>query len=288
MSIFIKDPYSRHIALFSDDHKTLAAILATETEPDEIRLISSDADDISSSLFYTKSHTKISSGGFEASEGCDLFIIDSHDARSVAKNAVDNGFDGVFLVIGSADECDAVLKGSGYYHSRKSECLATDVMPKNASLRMAIGKYFSVSPHDVSVFFIGCRKNGFIAWSSGSVCSKSIPDIIEDSYGEYSYERLLEISSEAILKPDSYLSHAFAASALARAILYDERRVLTVCSMLSGDYGHSGVCASLPAIVGKRGISEKLKLPFDSFELSQLQEICNDLSAGKKEASAKK
>jgi L-lactate dehydrogenase len=54
--------------------------------------------------------------------------------------------------------------------------------------------------------------------------------------------------------------------------------------MLSGDYGHSGICLALPAVIGKRGIVEKQKIPLDSYELSQLNSICDSLSKIKKQA----
>lgn len=285
MSLFIKDQYSRRLAVISHDDGTLASIVALIASPDEMRLIDFNMDRlIRSSIYNSRIHTNIKASSFDALFDCDALVINSSEAEIIAKKAVDNGFDGVFIVVGSSDECMAVLRGSGYIVTRKNECMATDMMTQNASLKLAIGKYFSISAHDASVFYIGTHKNGFIAWSSGSVGSKSIPDIIDDSREVYSYERLLEISSEAVNVPPVPLCHAFAAAHLARAVLYDERKILTPISMLSSDYGHSGICLSLPAAIGKQGIVEKLKIPLDSYELSQLNSICDELAKGKKQA----
>jgi malate/lactate dehydrogenase len=285
MSLFLKDQYSRRLAVISCDNGMLASIAALVARPDEMNLIDFSMDQlIRSSIYNSNSSTNIKAASFDSLFDCDALIINSPDAESIAKKAVENGFDGVFIVVGSSDECMAVLCGSGYISTRKNECMATDMVTKNASLRLAIGKYFSISPHDVSVFYIGADKNGFIAWSSGSVGSKSILDIIDDSRDVYSYEKLLETSSEAVNFPLSSLCHAFSAAHLARAVLYDERRILTPVSMLSGDYGHSGICLALPAVIGKRGIVEKQKIPLDSYELSQLNSICDSLSKIKKQA----
>ena len=64
---------------------------------------------------------------------------------------------------------------------------------------------------------------------------------------------------------------ALAGSRIIEAILKDERRVLPVSSLLTGYYGISDVCLSVPAIVGASGVGERLPVPLSSDELAGLR-----------------
>ncbi len=57
-----------------------------------------------------------------------------------------------------------------------------------------------------------------------------------------------------------------AVSRILEAILWDEGRVLPVCSLLDGYRGLSGVCLSLPTIVNRQGVGNLLPVPMNNAE----------------------
>ncbi len=63
---------------------------------------------------------------------------------------------------------------------------------------------------------------------------------------------------------------ALAGSRIIEAVLHDEKRVLPVSSLLEDYYGISDVCLSVPAIVGRSGVGERLEVPLSARELGGL------------------
>ena len=63
-------------------------------------------------------------------------------------------------------------------------------------------------------------------------------------------------------------NHAIAVAVrrIAQAILRDEHAILTVSSLLTGEYGVNDVCLSLPCVVGRRGIERVIPIKLDPEE----------------------
>ena len=61
-------------------------------------------------------------------------------------------------------------------------------------------------------------------------------------------------------KGATYYAIGLALTEIVESILRDEYSVLTVSSMLDGEYGVEGVCLSLPSIVSRKGIVKKVLL----------------------------
>ena len=60
-----------------------------------------------------------------------------------------------------------------------------------------------------------------------------------------------------LLKTGSaFYSPAAAAVAMAKSILYDEKRVLPVCAFLKGEFGVNGYYVGVPAVLGANGVEK--------------------------------
>lgn len=57
---------------------------------------------------------------------------------------------------------------------------------------------------------------------------------------------------------------------ISRAILGDEHSVLTVSSLLQGEYGLREVCLGAPCVVGREGVKAAVTLSLTPPEVSQL------------------
>jgi L-lactate dehydrogenase len=64
---------------------------------------------------------------------------------------------------------------------------------------------------------------------------------------------------------------------IVEALLRDDNAVLPVSTVLSGQYGISGVALSLPSVVGRGGVHRVLDTPMDSDELAALQHSADTL-----------
>ena len=57
-----------------------------------------------------------------------------------------------------------------------------------------------------------------------------------------------------------------AIASMVESIMRDRRQVMPVSACLEGEYGQSGVCIGVPAVVGRGGIEEIVELDLDEAE----------------------
>lgn len=79
-------------------------------------------------------------------------------------------------------------------------------------------------------------------------------------------------------KGATYYAVALAIRRIIEAIVRDENSILTVSSLLEGQYGIENVCISVPTIVNKDGIGKVLDIPLNETEKKQLNESAGALS----------
>jgi L-lactate dehydrogenase len=72
---------------------------------------------------------------------------------------------------------------------------------------------------------------------------------------------------------------ALAASRIIEAVIKDEQRILPVSSLLDGYYGISDMCLSVPTLVGRDGVGERLQVPMSADELAGLRASAQSLTA---------
>lgn len=70
-----------------------------------------------------------------------------------------------------------------------------------------------------------------------------------------------------LLKTGSaFYSPASAATAMAEAILLDEKRVLPTCAFLDGEFGVNGYYVGVPAVLGSKGVEKIIEFELDETE----------------------
>jgi malate dehydrogenase len=76
-------------------------------------------------------------------------------------------------------------------------------------------------------------------------------------------------------KGSAYYAPSAAIFTMVKAILNDEKRLLSASCLAEGEYGLSGICTGLPVKLGKNGIDEVVKLKLDPQELESLKKSVN-------------
>ena len=57
---------------------------------------------------------------------------------------------------------------------------------------------------------------------------------------------------------------------ICEAIARDEKSILSVSSLMQGQYGLKDICLSMPTIVGADGVEEKVPISLDEDEITKL------------------
>ena len=199
--------------------------------------------------------------------------------KPVVKDLMDTGFNG--YIVSVTNPLDAVTrliwKLSGL---PSNQVIGTGTAIDSARLKLLLGEIMIVDPHNINAYVIGEHgPSHFVPWSIASVGGKSLAQIKEDNpqlFENYTYEEILDRVHRAgprVLNLKGYTSCAIASAviAIARAILYNENRVIPVCTNLDGHFGFSDVFTSVPAIIDSDGVREIIDLHLTEDEMRQFR-----------------
>lgn len=199
--------------------------------------------------------------------------------RSIIPELVNRDCGGILLVV--ANPVDiltyAALKLSGFPENR---VFGSGTVLDTARLKYLLGEHLDVDPRSVHAFIIGEHGDSEIAaWSSANVSGVPLNDFCE-MRGHFSHEESMERIADGVKnsayeiigkKRATYYGVAMAVRRICEAIVRNEESVLPVSSLMHGEYGIDHVALSMPAIVGKDGVSVKVPISLSADEQKKLQ-----------------
>ncbi|HHV58851.1 MAG TPA: L-lactate dehydrogenase [Clostridiaceae bacterium] len=168
----------------------------------------------------------------------------------------------------------------------KEKVIGSGTVLDTARLKYLIGEHTGIDARNVHGFIIGEHGDTEVAtWSVTNVAGIPIEKFCEDCKGCEKGECLNEIFGKVrnaayeIIKRKgaTYYAVAAAVGRIVDAILRNENSILTVSSLLEGQYGLNDVCLSLPTVVNRKGIEKVLDLPINETERELLMKSGNSL-----------
>lgn len=296
-----------------------AYALLNQSICDELILIDVDkkraigeAMDLNHGLAFSGSNMKIAAGDYEDCADADIVAICAGVAqkpgesrldllqrnveifRSIINPVTESGFNGIFLV--ATNPVDIMTRVtymlSGFNPSR---VFGTGTALDTARLRYLLGDYFSVDPRNVHAYVMGEHGDSeFVPWSQAMLATKPVLTICRESDGRFCQEDLETISHEVRgaaqkiieAKRATYYGIGMAMCRITRAIFGNESSVLTVSSMMRGEYGQNGVFVGAPCIVNRNGVQKVLSLCLTDEETEKFANSCDTLTAFYKDLDA--
>jgi L-lactate dehydrogenase len=143
----------------------------------------------------------------------------------------------------------------------------------SARLRTMLGESLGVEPRSIHAYVVGEHGDSEIAaWSSARVAGVAVREFCEGArtacpdFGEL-LTRVRRAAPD-IIERKGYTSYAIGScvARICEAVLRDERSILPVSTLLTGQYGISGVYLSLPCVVGREGVERVVEIPLDDEE----------------------
>ncbi len=99
-----------------------------------------------------------------------------------------------------------------------------------------------------------------------------------ESFKETTYNNVKNAAYEIIdRKGATYYAVALAVRRIVEAIVRNENSILTVSSLLEGEYGLSDICLSIPSQVNSEGIAKIIKVPLSEDETALLNKSATAL-----------
>lgn len=280
---------------------------------DEIMMIDRTYDramaqalDLSHCMDFTGSRTKVYAGTYSDCASMDVIIItaganpkqgqtrlDVLDAAAVitediVKKIMAGGFDGIFVI--AANPVDIVTymvwKISGL---PRHKVIGTGTSIDSSRLKTLLSDVFSIDPRSVNGYALGEHgESQFVAWSHVTIGGKPILQIMEQHRERFRHLDLDDIGRKTrdagweifTRKGSTHFGIGSALAYITRSILNDEHRIIAVSAILDGEYGQSGVCAGVPAIIGRDGIKELLELNLNEEEAVKFNTSCEIVRSG--------
>ncbi len=214
--------------------------------------------------------------------------------RPAIENLMRSGFNGYIITITNPLDTitQLIWRLSGLPSNR---VVGTGTALDTARLKCILGEIIDVDPHSINAYVIGEHgPTEFIPWSIASVGGKSMDTIKADNpdrFGDQDYDSILkkvQVAGPKVVNKKGFTNYGIASSAIAiaRAILYDECRVIPVCTYLEGHYGVTNVFTSVPAIIGSEGVREIIDLHLTDEEMAQFMHSVETIREANRAAQA--
>ena len=199
--------------------------------------------------------------------------------RSIAADVIDQDSSAVMLVVSNPVDVMTyvALKSTGWDSGR---VMGSGTVLDSARLRHLLSTYCGVDVHNVHGYVLGEHGDTeFVAWSMTNVAGMQMDAYCPicgrcaDWAGERSrIEQKVRDSAYHIIdyKGATHFAVGLALVRITGAVLRGENSVLTVSTMLDGEYDLRNVCLSVPCVVSTRGVEKIIESPLPQHELGAL------------------
>lgn len=139
-------------------------------------------------------------------------------------------------------------------------------------LRAMLAEHTGLDPRNIHGFVLGEHGDSELpAWSSVTIAGMTMDEYCRDC-GQCDWqlpERMCaafdsEVRKAAYrvidMKGATFYAVSVAVKRIVQAVIRDEHSILTVSSLMNGEYGIRDVCLSLPCVIGKNGVERTIPL----------------------------
>ena len=207
--------------------------------------------------------------------------------KSIIPQIVKYNKDGILLIV--ANPVDILTytaaKLSGLPSNR---VFGSGTVLDTARLKYLLGEHLGVDNRSVHAFIIGEHGDSEIAaWSSAKVSGIPINNFCEMRGHYHHLEAMRKIADEVknsayeIIekKKATYYGIAMSVKRICEAIVRDEKSILPISTVQTGENGIDGVALSMPAIVGKNGVEALVPIELNDEEKADLLKSANTLKS---------
>lgn len=256
-----------------------------------------EAMDIAHGAAFVKP-VKVISGDYEDTKGSDIVIITAGAAQKPGESRLDlvNKNIGIFkglvpqvvkynpdaIIIVVSNPVDILsyvtYKISGF---PKERIIGSGTVLDTSRFRTLLAEYLDVDARSIHGYIMGEHGDSEIAaWSLTNIAGVNLEDyvkITQKEKGDLSFMEYIPISVKnaayEMINTKGFTNYAVALAIrrICEAIAGDEKAILTVSSLLEGEYGLNDLFISVPSIVGKEGIIQAIEVPLNDEEMKDFK-----------------
>lgn len=242
------------------------------------------------------------SGGYDACRDADIVVITAGASQKkgetrlellernrevfsqVVPRAVSAAPDALYIIVTNPVDImtmETICRG----HLPPEHVIGTGTVLDTSRLKYLLSRHTGVDPRSIHAFVLGEHGDGeFVAWSRASIAGLSLDEYcaicgrcagpMSDKVSRQFEADVRRAAYEVIdLKGSTCYAVALAVRRIAEALVRDEHSILTVSTLVQGQYGLHDVCLSLPAVLGARGVERVLEPGLDRSERASLMRV---------------
>ena len=294
---------------------TTAFALALKNIANEIVIIDINEDkalgeamDIHQGTPLFSEPVNVYAGDYKSAVGSDIVVITSGVARKPGQTRIDLAQTNVNIIkqitpqiVRSCPDATYVIVANPvdiltYVFSKVSgipqnRIIGSGTLLDTARLRARIAEYLSVSQKNVHAYVFGEHgETSFVPWSIAEVSTISLADykelikldqgiMVDLDYDEI--DNYMRSSGGKIIRRKGCTNYAIAVSVcgICECLQGGVNAVVTVSTMLSGEYDISDVCLSLPMLLGNGKVQGRITPRLTDEELEKLHHSADALKA---------
>jgi L-lactate dehydrogenase len=222
----------------------------------------------------------------------DLLQKNSRIIESLIDDIVSQNSQAIIVVASNPVDIltQVALKRSGWPINR---VIGSGTVLDSARFRYLLSRHCNVDVGSVHAYILGEHGDSeFAAWSMTNIGGVPIEEYCPmcegcDDWGTQREAIVRQVRESAYhiinYKGATYFAIGMALTRIVGTILQDQRSVLTVSTLLEGEYGIKDVCLGIPCVVGKDGIHQVIEASLTAGEQKLLQNSAATLQSVLKE-----
>lgn len=215
----------------------------------------------------------------------DLIKKNAAIMKSIVGEIKKRDFGGILLIVSNPVDILTLiaLKESGYPSNR---VIGSGTVLDTGRFKYLLGEHLDVDSRSVHAFIIGEHGDSELAaWSNARIGGLKVNDFCE-LRGHFNHEQSMKKIFEDVRnsayeiierKHATYYGIAMAVKRICEAIVRNEKSILPVSSLMTGEYGLNDVVLSIPAVVGETGVQKVIPIELNDKELTKLKDSANIL-----------
>ena len=215
----------------------------------------------------------------------DLIKKNAAIMKSIVGEIKKRDFGGILLIVSNPVDILTLiaLKESGYPSNR---VIGSGTVLDTGRFKYLLGEHLDVDSRSVHAFIIGEHGDSELAaWSNARIGGLKVNDFCE-LRGHFNHEQSMKKIFENVRnsayeiierKHATYFGIAMAVKRICEAIVRNEKSILPVSSLMTGEYGLNDVVLSIPAVVDETGVQKVIPIELNDEELTKLKDSANIL-----------
>lgn len=261
-----------------------------------------EAMDLSHGSSFVKP-VKITAGGYEDTKDSDIVVITAGAAskpgetrldlinrnlaifKSIIPEIVRYSPESILLVVSNPVDVLSYIayKLSGF---PKERVIGSGTVLDTSRLKYLLGEHFNIDDRNIHTYIMGEHGDSeIVTWSLTSIAGMGVEEyckhVCNQCEGDFKYKIQEDVKNAAYhiieKKGATYYAIGLAIRRIVEAILRDENSILTVSTLMKGEYGIEDIYMGAPSIIGASGVKRVLEVPLNDNETKALNESADTL-----------